>query len=213
MILKGKKVNFLGDSITQGSGTSCDAARFTDILSRECEFAEMRNYGIGGTRIAEQTAVEDEWLDTRDFCRRYKDMDPDADLIVVFGGTNDYGHGNAPFGTPDAETPKTFCGALNYLMRGLIEMYPMSDIVFLTPLQRADGENLDCYGHTLSDYVEAIKEAAYRYSIPVLDMYAMGGICPGIDIQKDLLCPDGLHPNDAGHVKMAGRIKAFLESI
>ena len=28
MELKGKKINFLGDSITEGAGTSCEAARY-----------------------------------------------------------------------------------------------------------------------------------------------------------------------------------------
>jgi len=213
MILKGKKVNFLGDSITEGAGVSCDEARFSDILARECEFAEMRNYGIGGTRIAEQRIVPGEWVDERDYCRRYKTMDPDADIIVVFGGTNDYGHGNADFGTPDAKTPETYCGALNYLMRGLIEMYPTSEIVFLTPIQREGGSNPNSRGYTLKMYSDAIKEAAARYALPVLDLYEMSGICPDIEAQRVALCPDGLHPNDEGHVRLAQRIRGFLETL
>ena len=165
MELKGKKVNFLGDSITEGTGTSCDEMKFSEILRREADLAEARNYGIGGTRIAEQRIVEGEWVDTRDYCRRYKTMDPDADIIIVFGGTNDYGHGNADFGTPMAKTPETFCGALNYLMKGLIEMYPTSEIVFLTPIQREGGEYPNSRGYTLKMYVDAIKEAAVIWSI------------------------------------------------
>ena len=126
MILKGKKVNFLGDSITEGAGVSCDEARFSDILARECEFAEMRNYGIGGTRIAEQRIVPGEWVDERDYCRRYKTMDPDADIIVVFGGTNDYGHGDAEFGDTNSRDRYTFCGALNCLIEALKTNFPKS---------------------------------------------------------------------------------------
>ena len=213
MELKGKKVNFLGDSITEGTGTSCKDAMFSEILRRELELAEARNYGIGGTRIAEQRIVPGEWIDERDFCRRYKTMDPDADVVVVFGGSNDYGHGNADFGTPLSDTPKTFCGALNCLMRGLIEMYPASEIVFLTPIKRSEGDAPNSRGYTLKMYSDAIKEAAERYSIPVLDLYLLSGITPEIEAQREALCPDGLHPNDAGHMRLASRIKGFLKSL
>lgn len=99
MELKGKKINFLGDSITEGAGTSCEAARFTCVLKDIAGLSEIRNYGIGGTRIARQQTVTNEKHDKNDYCGRFQSMDDDADIIVVFGGTNDYGHGDAPFGS------------------------------------------------------------------------------------------------------------------
>ena len=53
MNLKGSKINFLGDSITEGHGTSATEKRFTDLVAQRYG-AECRNYGIGGTRIALQ---------------------------------------------------------------------------------------------------------------------------------------------------------------
>ncbi len=38
-------------------------------------------------------------------------MDNDADIIIVFGGTNDFGNGDAPFGEMSDRTPYTFYGA------------------------------------------------------------------------------------------------------
>ena len=54
MELQGKKAVFLGDSITEGHGTSEKAHIFMNILARETGLSEALNFGIGGTRIARQ---------------------------------------------------------------------------------------------------------------------------------------------------------------
>ncbi len=208
MKLKGKKVNFLGDSITQGVGASGENTRYTDVFAREAELAVMRNYGISATRIANQQKVERD-IDELSFCQRFDQMDNDADMVVVFGGTNDYDHGDAPFGTFDDRTPETFCGACHFLMRGLIEKYPDKTIVFMTPLHREK----EFEGKPLKDYVDIIKKTAEYYSIPVVDLFATAGIQPALEVQKKAYCPDGLHPNDAGHKRIAMRLKAYLESL
>ena len=97
MNLQGKKINFLGDSITEGHGTSGEACFFTTLIARETG-AVCRNYGIGGTRIARQTIPSEKPRHDLDFPGRVDEMDPDADIVVVFGGTNDFGHGDAPLG-------------------------------------------------------------------------------------------------------------------
>lgn len=53
MKLNGKKINFLGDSITEGCGTSGKGHFFSDLIAADTG-ALCRNYGIGGTRIARQ---------------------------------------------------------------------------------------------------------------------------------------------------------------
>lgn len=208
MELKGKTINFLGDSITEGVGASCVENRYTDVFAKETDVSIMRNYGISATRIANQQKVERD-IDKLSFCQRFDRMDDDADIIVVFGGTNDYEHGDAPFGTFEDRTPETFCGACHYLMKGLIEKYPDKTIVFMAPLHREfEFENIP-----LKDYVDIIKRTAEYYSIPVVDLFATAGICPALEIHKQTYCPDGLHPNDAGHRRVAMRLKAFLEAL
>ena len=214
MELKGTKINFLGDSITEGAGTSCVEARFTTLMKEIAGVAEIRNYGIGGTRIARQQTVNNEQYDKNDYCARFSAMDDDADIIVVFGGTNDYGHGDAPFGTFSDRTPETFCGAVHYLFRGLIEKYPTKPIVVITPLHRENDTVPNAlHGKTLKDYVDVIREGAEMYSLPVLDLFASFGVCPDIPAQKAAYCPDGLHPNDAGNRKIAEKLKTFLEAL
>ena len=59
MELKNKKINFLGDSITQGVGTTEDKYIYLNVMKNECGLAAARNYGISGTRIARQHVEND----------------------------------------------------------------------------------------------------------------------------------------------------------
>lgn len=211
MNLQNKTINVLGDSITQGVGTSSPEHIYHAVLGRMVGAREVRNYGISGTRIARQNGGED--LGGA-FVDRYLGMADDADLVLVFGGTNDYGHGNVPFGGWGDRTPDTFIGACHVLFRGLVEKYPAARIVIMTPLQRAGGSN-PCAntGKPLADYADAIIRVAAEYSLPVLDLYRTAGICPDILGQRQLFMPDGLHPSDAGAYRMAERLEAFLNAL
>ena len=53
MELKGTKINFLGDSITEGHGASSIDHVYWKLLE-ERDGVIARGYGIGGTRIARQ---------------------------------------------------------------------------------------------------------------------------------------------------------------
>lgn len=217
MELKGAVINFLGDSITEGVGASCAANRFTDVLQREFGLKKANNYGIGGTRIARQPVVTDSPYD-RDFCLRLEEMDPDADAVVVFGGTNDYGHGEAPLGVPSDRQPDSFYGACHYLMNGLLTRYTSKPVVILTPLHRDNednprGSNKLHSVAPLSVYRKILTEVAEYYALPVLDLYAVSGIQPANPVCRERLLPDGLHPSDEGHALLAHRIGLFLQSL
>ncbi len=219
MLLRGATINFIGDSITEGVGASRVENRYTDVLAREFGLKSANNYGISGTRLAKQKSptVGNPTFD-RDFCSRYAEMDPSADAVVVFGGTNDFGHGDAPLGTFSDRTPDTFTGACHYLMNGLLEMYVGKPVVILTPLHRW---NEDCLRGDvkaedvapLSAYREILLRVAEFYSLPVLDLYACSGIQPMNARNRSQLAPDGVHPNDAGYAILAHRIGQFLESL
>lgn len=216
MELKGLKANFLGDSITEGSGASDPENVYWRVLARETGLI-ARGYGIGGTRIARQKNISANERWDLDFCMRAEQMDKDADIICVFGGTNDYGHGDARIGGPDDKDVYTFYGALNHLYTYLIETYPKAFIFVMTPLHRINenrntGDGYKTPSLTLKGYVDIIRETAEKYSLPVLDLYADSGIYPDNEISKNTWTADGLHPNDAGYRKIAGMIKKFLEN-
>ncbi|MBP3918403.1 MAG: SGNH/GDSL hydrolase family protein [Clostridia bacterium] len=218
MELKNKVINFLGDSITFGSGTSGFDARFSHLMEKTYALKRANNYGIGGTRIARQQTPSESTVWDEDFCKRCTEMDLEADINVVFGGTNDFGHGDAPLGAFDNRTPDTFYGACHALMRSLIETYPEAVTVICTPLHRlnendprGDWKKVDVA--PLSVYVGILKKVAAYYALPVLDLWQMSGLQPAVPIIKDRYMPDGLHPNDAGHKILCARIGGFLQSL
>lgn len=222
MELRGLKINFLGDSITQGVGASCEQMVYHSVLKREVGLAEARNYGISATRFALQKGTaarpKDDYVDINSFCERFEQMDDDADVVVVFGGTNDYGHGDAGLGSFSDRTPETFYGACHYLFSGLIKKYLGKQIVIMTPLHRIGEteipevkENGD-FG-ILKDYVNIIREVAEYYSLPVLDLFATSGLQPEIKEIQENYIPDGLHPNDNGNAVIAYKLKRFLEQL
>lgn len=218
MTLEGKVINFLGDSITEGCGTSSEEKRFTNLIERDYKLKKANNYGICGTRIAKQQVPSIPLFD-QDFCGRFAQMDKDADAVVVFGGTNDYGHGDAPLGEMSDRTSDTFYGACHVLMSGLLNMYTGKPIVIVTPLHRlnensplGEGEKT-IPGEPLKTYRKIIVEVAEYYALPILDLYATSGLQPENDACREMLIPDGLHPNDEGHSILARKIGNFLLQI
>ena len=221
MKLEGLKINFLGDSITEGHGTSNIENVYWNVLKKEEGLAEARGYGISGTRFAKRRNPSEKERWDLDFIQRYPEMDDDADAIVIFGGTNDFGHGDAPLGEMSDRDPYTFYGACHILFEGVINKHPEAVIVVMTPLHRiqednprGDGNKADGEGLApLSTYVDIIKEVAAYYSLPTLDLWSVSGIQPKVKILREKYCPDGLHPNDAGHKIIASRLAGFLKSL
>ena len=172
---------------------------------------------MSGSRYARQHNFNPNARGDFDYIMRAEDMQREADLIVVFGGTNDYDHGDAPFGCFADRTPMTFYGALHTLYAYLTETYPGVPVVVLTPLHRLNEDNGNVkrtYGYRpLKEYVTAIREVAEYYSFPVLDLFATSGLQPNVEIIKKTYMPDGLHPNDAGHEIIANKLVRFLETL
>ena len=219
MELKNLTIAFLGDSITEGVGASSSENCYPCVLERNAGLKEALNYGVSGTRIARQTVPFMgcvEW--DRDFVSRINEMRDDVDCVVVCGGINDYMHGDAELGCFEDCTEYTFYGAMHNLCKALIERYPTSLIVIMTPLHRTNEESLVNERGvrnvaTLKEYVYAEREVAECYSLPVLDMYAMGSLNPNVPVIKEMYTTDGLHPNDAGHELIAKRLLGFLNTL
>lgn len=209
----GKKICFLGDSITEGCGASAPEKNFVSLFAAVHSDAKVYNYGIGGTRIAPQTAVFSPAC-SQPFGSRVPAMAEGAELVCVFGGTNDYGVGDAPLGKPGDRTEHTFYGALYALSVALLNKYPEGKIVFFTPLHRADiviPQKKPDGEWTLRDYVQAVKENAEYFSFPVLDLWSVSGMQPELPVIREKLMPDGLHPNDAGYRRLFQIVNGFVK--
>lgn len=217
MDLQGKKVLFLGDSITYGSRASAPEFRYVDRFGAKTG-ATVKNYGIGGTRIApvhHSLSAKPEWDQT--FLSRVDEMDADADAVVVFGGTNDFGHGDGVIGSFNDTDEYTFYGALHALVKKLMTKYPAARLVFLTPLHRTSElvtvNEVGLPTPPLVEYVKAIREIADYYSIPVLDLWSISGIFPRDEQNYKLYTSDGLHPNDLGMERIAHLLCQFFRNV
>ena len=111
---KKKKIAVLGDSITFGADANPPEDGFVGQLAKQSR-ARVVNLGICGTRIARKRVPSEVAMFDQDFCGRFLEIPRDTEVILVFGGTNDYGHGDAPLGDAGDHTPDTFRGACAYL--------------------------------------------------------------------------------------------------
>ncbi len=224
MELTNKRAVFLGDSITEGSGVSDLANRYDNRLHRMLGLAETTNYGIAGTRIAHQSVPSLRPVHDLCFCGRAYRLRPDAELIIVYGGVNDYLHGDAPLGSPADGTPATFRGAVDFLIRLLKEQYPAAQLAFITPAHCHFYDTDDDLPspHTsktpesrrpLADYVAALESKCRQYGVPLLSLYDKLGIDPRREPDRSAYTIDGLHFNDTGHQKLAELMAEFLKSL
>lgn len=211
MKLEGLKIIFLGDSITEGHGTTTADNAFHQVISREYGLSAAYNCGIGGTRIAKQNDFFFHASHKQDmyFALRVDALPEEADAIVVFGGTNDFGHGDSKIGDTDSTDVKTFCGAVNTLIDNLKAKYPIAKIIFMTPMRRQTEAIPNVNGYVLKDYVDKLIEITNKHNLPVIDLFRSDIIDPD-DIE---VIPDGLHPNDKGHKIMADYIGKQLLNI
>ncbi|MGN1061934.1 MAG: SGNH/GDSL hydrolase family protein [Candidatus Scatosoma sp.] len=205
------KILFLGDSITAGAWLVSPALGFPALVGEKLH-CEIKNYGVGGTRIARQRIPSEERSYDEDFLQRAEKMDKTADFVFVFGGTNDFGHGDAPIGNTDDVTPYTFCGALNCLTEYLRGVYGKDKVVFILPLHRTDednkrGEN-SCKQNeagSLNDYIQAEIEVLTKQQTEFLDLRKKFPLS-----ELNTLTVDGLHPTADGHAIIAEAIEAYV---
>lgn len=224
MELKGKVINILGDSITEGVGvTDIENNKYDNIIKRECGLKAVNNYAVSGSRIAHQIHASQNPRFDLCFCGRAYDMDTSADMVIVWGGANDYIHGDAAIGRKGDTTPATFYGGVYFLMNYLKKNYPGKPIIFITPAHccycNGSDQKVSKRSNKRDDalpllgYVRIIEEMGAEFGIPVLNMYEKLGIDPNIESDNKNYTVDGIHFNNAGHAIIASRIIDFLRSL
>ena len=221
---KGKKVAFLGDSITQNAEYVNSYASLTGC--------EALNYGISATHMAARSSD-----DSNAFDKRYSKMPVESkvDMIVVFGGTNDFGHTNTAAFGEFSDGPRvgkyTFYAGLHRLFKGLQNRYKNTPIVIMLPIHHGTEIDVPEYvigsnnsitegtnpttGKTFREYVNAIREVAAYYSFIVLDAYSYSNLSPMTEIGSGTggFFKDGLHLNAAGGQRLARWMYPQLEAV
>ena len=203
------KINFLGDSITKGERASSPDKGFVYLVGKWLP-AEVRNYGISGTRFAIQKTPSIKPEYDRFFASRIDEINHDADLIFVFGGTNDFGHGDAPIGKLGDKTVGTFFGAVDFLINELLKHYKKDQIVFIVPLWRLDEikpqSHIKPFKHTMEEYRQDLLSVLKRYGIESLDLREEFE-----KAENSTLYFDRVHPDDEGHQKLAELLIKYIK--
>lgn len=233
---KGKKVVFLGDSITDPRHVGC-TANYWNYLPRSLGI-DAYVYGVNGARASGVLPQAEKAL---------REIGDRADAVFVWVGTNDF-NGSVPRGewyeTVGEETPrttgtvklprrralmdaKTFRGALNRLLSFLKHNFPRQQIVLCTAIHRGFGQfgpkNIqpeesfpNLLGLYIDDYNDDIRQAGRIWSVPVLDLYERSGLLPTDDAyvnyfhDKDT---DRLHPSAEGHERIARTMARWMLTI
>lgn len=197
-----------GDSITQGVQLN-GATNWTTMLGEKLHLSKITNAGISGTTYSKDASRTDSAVE------RAASING-QDLITVWFGINDYHYGR-PLGTFGNGDVTTVFGAADYVYKTLITNNPTATIVVITPMKQhgystfPDSFTKKGAGLLQIDYVNAIKQVADYYSLPVLDFYEMSGMSPFVDVQRTQYFFDGLHPNAAGQYRVAQKIARFVE--
>ena len=216
MEVKVKTIAFLGDSITCGYALNDVELRYSTLLSKRIGAIE-ENHGITGTLIARAGLNK---TDGKDFISRISLID-NADVAVVFGGTNDYFWSDKPiFGEGDG----FFSHAIDEICRHIKEKRGDKLTLFVTPYphngvgnylggekwnssSRHDTGEINFNGHTLWDYALAIERACKKYEIPCLNLHE------SFTFDHTVHTIDGCHPNEEGHRLLAEAIEKKLREL
>ena len=232
--LKGKKISFLGDSITtyagyipQGNenyytGSNCGVSSVNQTWwKRVIDFCGMEllvNNSWSGATIS---SVRDSYAPGSSGIERCESLNVDTtnpDIIIVYMGTNDF-RNDVPLGTYDGSqtfptTKSTFREAVAIMLKKILTKYPtaMTYICTLKQFEHygevegfPDKNGLDL---TTDDYTKAILDMSTLFGVPVIDFNK----CGLNYFNLEQYCGDyssstgkGLHPNAAGMKKLADR--------
>lgn len=212
----GKKVACLGDSITQKIE---NVRKYYDFWKVYLSPDVILDYGVAGSSISRKTGEWPTWDTQVPFVERIKTIPKDIDVLTIFGGVNDWVADRTLGSLGDTEDT-TFYGALDKMFKYATQNFQGKDIYVFTPLQNdwikrpandgtTDGRNRS--GKYLKEYVEAIKQVAEKYAIPVCDLYSTM-FYPFAEGFTEKYMPDGLHPNESAHKLMANKMASFVEA-
>lgn len=213
MVLEEKKIAFLGDSITRGIYLPDENDCYAKRMARAVTWGGFYNHSVPGSRIGEYIGPDPKRI-KGSFLQRYPQMPDGMDIVVVFGGTNDFGIGNAPMGTPSDQDPYTFCGAVNLLFEGLKRKYPQAVFVVITPLHRRDENTPNPFsGKPLDTYIRILRQKAMKHGFLVYELRDEPGLKPNAEYYERLFMADGIHPLEELHAVIADRLLSYLKRI
>ena len=219
--LAGKKISFVGDSITNFGDTSKEYKTATGYTFDDTwvgQFLQLTGGTKGKIDAISGTTMQAITLDGGAIYNttlgRVELLPEDSDYIFVFMGANDQkndgnqqGHKlgtirpKGTLGNFDNSNPNflEFTGAYQLYLEKILKRHAKAEVVLMTPL-KAFGEGNETDLNKASDqYAERVIEIAKLYGLKWIDTREAGFT----NYNHQLFFSDGLHPNKAGHRKLA----------
>ncbi len=210
---------FYGDSISDKYGV------FLPEYVQEPDYVEWmsiklglihKRFAIGGTTYGFDTTMLPALQNSHAVANIERNIkqNQDADIAVLFYGTNDY-FLSLEVGEPGCGDVKTTCGAMQLAIDTLKKHNPSIQIVILTPIARTQGaanagQGLkNALGYIVDDYTRAIREVAEENDVWLCQLDRL--FSPETytwDVKQD-----DVHPNHNGHKLMADFIIFNTERI
>lgn len=207
---KDKALVAFGTSITYLCGND---GGYLQTVKEVLGLSSFKNYGLSGHAIT--------YVEGKDGISRKIQSTSTAsyDIVTIEGCTNDFKL-NIPLGTVgkmgdgNFDDTADFCQALRKAIEHILTEKPTANILLIADMQRDsngyDVNHVNTAGHKLIDYVNAMIEIGALYGIPVCDLYRHSGFNA---LTFNAYTTDGLHPNEAGFVRIGNVISSVLNNM
>ncbi len=213
--LNGKKMLFMGDSISYGSGDAASpfrtgrawAGRIADLTG-----AITTNASVSGAKVSFQRG-DDNWV--------YSQYEPHAntkfDIIVMHGGVNDARYdrpvGALSEGKDEATLTKnqtSYVGGLEWIFYNVSKTNTEAKLFFIAN-HHLDGHSKGS-AKDMSAYFTAAKQACEKWGVIFIDLYNNKELNDKLETTTTKYLPDTLHLNAAGYDIITPYIISALEA-
>ena len=205
---KDKKITCYGDSITAQNQWQPHVENYFGCT--------MINKGVGGTTVhnnGHKEVIEgverDSWMCSDD---RINLIPLDSDVILCFGGANDWGYPSMEMGTTGDGNliDSQFKNAYSLMLKKIINRCPNARIITMTPIGgRTSSENenedkeFECGGRVMNDFSLAVQEVSQYFGIPCINIHGESGIST---LNHTKYIADIIHPNSEGGKMIANAV-------
>lgn len=204
---KGKKWVCVGDSLT--AENSATTKHYFDFVS-DITGISVVNMGADGTGYAKSSGSGSA------FYNRVSNVPIDADVVTIFGSFNDLSSG-LEIGTPTDTGTSTIAGCINTTITNLQSHMPLVNLGIVAPTPWKTARPNFVETSNSYKYVNMLEQICKLRSIPFLNLW----YCSNLRPWESSFLPyaysndgdSGVHPNEEGHKLIAGRFKAFIESL